>query len=105
MNTWTMAEEVGYQPKTTFWEDFSIADMFGSPAIRDTFNRAFDEWKSHHVYLTELVMVLNHKIWQHYRAGREGKAQLYDRLWRKAQDYAFENLKDDELTYFLNTTD
>lgn len=105
MNTWTMAEEVGYQPKTTFWEDFSIADMFGSPAIRDTFNRAFDGWKHDHIYLTELVMVLNHKIWQHYRAGREEKARLYDRLWRQARDYAYDNLKNEELTYFLNTTD
>ena len=56
--------ENGYQPKTTFWMDFSIADKFGIAAIKDTYNRAFKEWKNNHVYLTELVMVLNHKIWQ-----------------------------------------
>ena len=31
--------ENGYQPKTTFWMDFSIADKFGIAAIKDTYNR------------------------------------------------------------------
>ena len=35
----------GYEVKTTFWEDFSIAERFGLSAIQDTFNRAFKEWK------------------------------------------------------------
>ena len=39
-----MAEN-GYEVKTTFWEDFSIAERFGLSAIQDTFNRAFKEWK------------------------------------------------------------
>ena len=53
------AHEIGYTPQTTFWEDFSIADPFGLEAVQDTFNRAFEEWKSDHIYLTELVLVLN----------------------------------------------
>lgn len=93
-----------YETKTTFWEDFTIADCFGVSAIRDTFNRAFDEWKSNYVYLTELVMVLNHKIWQHYQTN-EKVAKLYDTLWRKADAYACDNLKGEELTYFYDTTD
>jgi hypothetical protein len=44
---------------TTFWSDFSIADPFGKDAVRDTFNRAFEEWKSDFRYLTDLVIVLN----------------------------------------------
>ena len=36
----------GYESKTTFWEDFTIADYFGKDAIQDTYNRAFKEWKS-----------------------------------------------------------
>ena len=60
------AQELGYTPKTTFWEDFSIADKFGLAAVKDTYNRAFDAWKSDHIYLTELVLVLNWKIGQHY---------------------------------------
>lgn len=32
----------GYETKTTFWDDFSIAEMFGINAVRDTYKRAFD---------------------------------------------------------------
>ena len=60
-----MAEN-NYELLTTFWDDFSIADRFGVSAVRDTFNRAFAEWKEDYQYLTELILVLNHKIWQHY---------------------------------------
>ena len=38
-------KENGNEVKTTFWEDFSIAERFGLSAIQDTFNRAFKEWK------------------------------------------------------------
>lgn len=53
--------ENGYELQTTFWEDFSIADRFGLSAIQDTFKRAFEEWKNNYKYLTELILVLNHK--------------------------------------------
>lgn len=60
--------ENGYELQTTFWEDFTIADRFGLSAIQDTFNRAFEEWKEHYKYLTELILVLNHKIWQYHES-------------------------------------
>lgn len=94
----------GYETKTTFWSDFTIADAFGIDAIKDTFNRAFKEWKSDYIYLTELVMVLNWKIWQHYKTN-ELIARVYNDLWEKADAYACENLKGNELTYFYDTTD
>ena len=94
----------GYETKTTFWDDFCIADLFGVKAIKDTYKRAFDEWKTDHIYLTELVMVLNHKIWQWYEKNDE-YAKLYDELWKKADKYALDHLKGDELTYFLRTID
>ena len=89
---------------TTFWSDFSIADAFGKNAVRDTFNRAFAEWKSDFRYLTDLVVVLNHKICQHYDGDRE-LSKLYDALWRIAVDYAMKNLVGIELDYFYRTTD
>lgn len=94
----------GYESKTTFWEDFTIADAFGKDAIQDTYNRAFKEWKSNYEYLTDLVIVLNHKIWQWYGKNEEF-AKLYDKLWRETDEYACENLNADELSYFFEITD
>lgn len=97
-------QENGYELQTTFWDDFSIADRFGLSAIQDTFNRAFEEWKNNYKYLTELVLVLNHKIWQ-YHETRPDMAILYNTLWTQTDLYAEENLKDDELSYFYEVTD
>lgn len=101
---WTIAEEIGYEPKTTFWRDFSIADRFGVFAIKDTYKRAFEEWKTNHIYLTELAIVLNHKIFQWYENNQKF-AELYNDLWLKTDEYARENLKEEELVYYYRTTD
>ena len=74
-------KEVGYNLMTTFWEDFSIADKYGIAGVKDTYRRAFNERKDDYKFFTELTLVLNHKIWQHYEGDRE-LAALYDRLWR-----------------------
>lgn len=94
----------GYEMTTTFWTDFSIADAFGINAIKDTYKRAFKEWKSNYIYLTELVIVLNLKIWEWYEKD-EGRARVYNELWEKADLYACEHLKGEELSFFYNTTD
>jgi hypothetical protein len=101
---WNIEEITGYKPITTFWDDFSIADRFGASVVRDTFNRAFIEWRGNYKYLTELVMVLNHKIWQHYETN-EVLARVYNELWEKADEYACENLNGEELSYFYRITD
>lgn len=93
-----------YECITTFWEDFSIADQFGVTAIKDTYNRAFNEWKTDYKYLTELVMVLNHKIWQWYERN-EAYAKVYNELWEQADLYACENLQGEEASYFYRITD
>lgn len=104
IKTWTIYEQTGYKPITTFYEDFSIADWFGLDAIRDTFKRAFEEWKGNYKFLTELVMALNWKIWEHYETN-EKYAKLYNELWEKADLYATSHLKGEELAYFYRTTD
>jgi len=98
-------EMSGYEPKTTFWTDFSLAEPFGEKAVRDTYNRAFKEWKSNVEYITEMVMMLNWKIWYHHDSGNESMARLYDELWKEADEWCMDNLKDEDLKYFLRTTD
>lgn len=96
--------ENGYEFISTFPMDFSIADKFGVDAIKDTFNRAFEEWKYNYIYLTEFVITLNHKIWEWY-GKNETYAKLYNELWEQADNYACDNLMGDELTFFYETTD
>lgn len=43
---WNITELNGYEPITTFWQDFSIADKFGIAAIEDTYRRVKSEWKT-----------------------------------------------------------
>ena len=57
-----------YECFTTFWNDFSIAATYGIPAIKETYQRVFAEWKDDYKYLTELVMVLNHLGWDNLNA-------------------------------------
>lgn len=104
LENWTIEEMTGYKPITTFYLDFSIADKFGTTAIQDTYNRAFAEWKTNVKYITELVMVLNWKIFRWFGHNDE-YAQLYDRLWKEADAWCMENLKGEDLDYFINTTD
>lgn len=89
----------------TFWSDFTIADAFGINAIKDTYKRAFTEWKSDYKMLTALVVTLNHKLWQHYNEGHNEFALVYNRLWDETNTYAYNTLKDEALVYFLEVTD
>jgi hypothetical protein len=94
----------GYKPITTFWNDFEIAEIFGKKAVIDTFKRAFKEWKGNYKYLTELVMVLNHKIHQWYMVDND-LARLYNSMWEAADKYAQETLTGEEANYFYRITD
>lgn len=95
----------GYETFTTFWHDFEIAEKFGVAAIRDTFQRVFAEWKHDYKYLTELVMVLNHKCWDFYNQHMDVYSQVYAELYYQAHDYALENLNQDEIAYYFRITD
>ena len=95
---------MGYTQISTFYEDFSIAEHFGVSAIKDTYKRAFKEWKTDYKMLTELVMVLNWKLWRWYQQN-DTLTELYDELYRQCDDYAYSHLKGDELSYFIRTID
>lgn len=105
IKTWNIEAMTGYKPRTAFYEDFSIADHFGGSAIRDTYCRAFNAWQNNIEYMTELVMVLNWKISEHYHSRNYSLAEMYDGLWRKADEWVFDHFDGDELQYFFRTTD
>ena len=91
--------------ETTFWSDFSIAEHFGTAAIEDTYNRAMAQWKGHYKYLTELVLVLNGKLWHWYEKKDNALARVYEDLYFKAREYALDNLKGEAFDFFYHHTD
>lgn len=104
LENWNIEAVTGYKPLTTFYLDFSIADHFGLTAIQDTYNRAFEVWKSNHKYITELVMVMNWKCWRWYQV-KDEYSRLYSNLYYKLDEWCMDNLKGDELDYYIQTTD
>ena len=105
IKTWNIEAMTGYKPQTTFYEDFSIADCFGISAVKDTYKRAMKTADAlGYVYLTELVMALNWKIYEHYERN-EPLARVYNDLWEKAAEHAQNTLKGEELQYYYRTTD
>lgn len=93
-----------YEFKTTFWSDFSIADKFGTSAIKDTYRRAFHAWKDDTVYVTELAIVLNWKCWSWYNKDEE-YSRLYAELYYKLDGWCKKHLKGEDLIYYWETTD
>lgn len=56
-------------------------------------------------YLTEFVMVLNWKIWQHYGVFNDSLAKLYNKLYCEADQYACDTLEGEDADYYFQTTD
>lgn len=101
--------DMGYETKTTFYLDFTICDLANSnteriSAVKDTYNRAFKAWKNNVEYISELVIVLNHKIWQHYEKNEE-LTRVYNDLWERLSNWCYDNLKGEDLNYFCRVTD
>ena len=85
--------------------DFTIADKFGIEAVKDTFKRAFSEWKTDYIYLTELTLVINWKCWQHYEQNNIEISKLYSEYYYQLREYGLDNLQGKELEYFIKTLD
>jgi len=88
-----------------FMKDFQIADKSGEKAIRDTYNRAFSEWKDNVNYFASLVMTLNHQSWNWYEKKNDTLGLLYDALWSEADSYGCTHFKGKDLEYYLEFLD
>lgn len=97
----------GYKQISTFYEDFGIAEYFGVDEIKDTYETAFKTWKDNVEMITELCMVLNWKSWEHADGivASGDLCKLYIDLYYKLRNWCIDNLKGEDLTYFLRTTD
>ena len=99
------AAECGYERKTTFFSDLSIAEWYGADSVRDTYKNVMRSWIKDVVYFTEFVMCLNWKIWEWNARGNDELALVYDELWRQADELACNTYKGEDADYYYRTTD
>lgn len=95
---------VGKERNTTFYADLSIAECYGVEAVCDTYKRVMDSWGDDLEFMCEWVIALNQKIWQHYESN-QSIGQVYDMLWRSADEYCMNHFKGDDLTAYLKYVD
>lgn len=63
---------------TTFYGDFKVAAATGGlKGLKDTFRRAFAEWKNDAKYMVEMCLVMNHLGWECYNVGQEDFAKFF----------------------------
>ena len=97
IENWNIEDVTGYRVKTTFYTDFSIAEILCVDSIRSTYTQCFK-------YITELCMVLNWKMFRWFEV-KDNFYEVYRELYRTLDDWCIENLKGEELEYYYFTTD
>lgn len=101
-----MCQDLCYEPiNMSLWQDLTACEL--SPDFKKELNKLVEELKEKYNYkeLTELVLFLNWKLWETYNKWYIKIAEVYNDIWEETNDYAYENLKDEELKYFIRTTD
>lgn len=74
--------------ETTCFNDFRIAELFGTNAIRETFDNlklSFGEPESNMMYWIELINTVNTLCWLHYKWENKDYSSLYSDLYMKAR--------------------
>jgi hypothetical protein len=99
-------EEFGYERKTTFYSDLTIADIFGADAVQDTYDRVVKEWLGEIEYITEFCICVNHKSWEHTEDDVE-LCKLYSKLYYDLKSKIYEHYEGNQeaLDYFFDITD
>jgi hypothetical protein len=101
-----LSQFTDWRPTTLYWQRFSIGEKYGVDEVEEVYNDIFNAAKNDYKLLTELVMILNHKTWQHCEELIDSKfCKTYEDLYYKTRKYALDSLKNDELKYFLDVTD
>lgn len=99
---WEVCDEVIVEdePAPKFWEDFTQAEAFGTTSIRTRFGLAFDKYKDNPEVMADLVSTTKVKA-STQKVSNHAFSELYDELWKKAEDYATMNYDSKDLNEFL----
>lgn len=118
-----LGDMTDWKPKYTFYSDFSIAEYCeiykrDAKAVEDTYNRVIESWGDCIDAMTEVSMVLNHKIWAFYNrvdSGYLGCSDtiadyfegIYYKLWEKCVAFIKKKFADnkDAMSYYYSVTD
>lgn len=95
--------------KDTFWRAFDEAEEAGRATVIEIASILYQRWRNNIEELTDLVMVINHKSWDHHYNGNDDMCNLYADLYyeyyEKAIQYLEDNGREKDITYFVRTLD
>ena len=101
---------LGYETKTTFFGDLSIAEWYGDESVKETYHNVVESWGGSVEFFTEFVMCLNHKGWEHHQLGKNDEkrmklSKLYFDLYEKVSRFVEKNFDEKGLEYYYRVTD
>ena len=95
--------------RETFWKAFDDAEEAGLNTVIMIASILYQRWRDEICELTDFVMVVNHKSWEHHRKGNSALQELYTDLYyeyyEKAINYLESKGRNEELSYFIRTLD
>lgn len=110
--TWNDIEKLtGYKPLTKHYEFLKNCESLGRKDLREGFNKIFQIEQTQYEntndprFITELAMVVNWLMWEANDNGIISLSVTYERYYHKVNDWCLNNLKGDNLTYYVRTTD
>lgn len=98
-------EEQGYEKRTTFFGDLSIAEWYGMKNVEETVDRIRNEWFNNVEYFTEFIMCVNYKAWEHHSRGNNDLSMYYSELYHELVDNIYNSWDRGVLDYFYKLTD
>lgn len=109
---WELAKQIDYEPVSNFWEQFTeieIKSNIEEDDFRDLAETLFQAYKNNIIFLTELILVINHKCWYWFENNNGELAKIYSLLYYEydsfALNYIEKNMTQKEITYYLRTLD
>ena len=114
---WTEAQEIGYEPKTDWWDRFGLAELCGPGVVENTFMTLFSEARKDVVKLAELALILNHRgfLWCEAAEFSDNDAAARDvfgwissdyfNKFRAVDDWAHENLDRNDFEIYFRVVD
>lgn len=82
-------------------EQLEGAEFDGIPKVKEAFMCLFEKSKVDSIAMAELVLVINHLNWLHYRMRNKELCNLYEKLYYKAHYWALDNFKENEIKSYL----